>query len=93
MELATCRYIDFPSVGIINLEVPQLPEKVLEVATEWMFAEPSILEMIASVSKALHKYERTGSFAPAAGDGGSGSRGARSRHGVGCRCDRATTDQ
>jgi hypothetical protein len=34
MELATSRYIDFPIVGIINLEVPQLPEKVLEVATE-----------------------------------------------------------
>jgi putative N-acetylmannosamine-6-phosphate epimerase len=34
MELATSRYIDFPIVGIIDLEVPQLPEKVLEVATE-----------------------------------------------------------
>jgi hypothetical protein len=34
MELATCRYIDFPGVGVIDLEAPQLPEKVLEVATE-----------------------------------------------------------
>jgi hypothetical protein len=39
---------------------------VLEVATEWMFAEPSIMETIALVSKALHEYERAGGFAPAA---------------------------
>jgi hypothetical protein len=34
MELATCRYIDFPSVGVIDLEAPQLLEKVYEVASE-----------------------------------------------------------
>jgi hypothetical protein len=33
MEWATCRYIDFPGVGVIDLEAPQLLEKVLEVAT------------------------------------------------------------
>jgi hypothetical protein len=33
MELATCRYINFPGVGVIDLEAPQLPEKVLEGAT------------------------------------------------------------
>jgi hypothetical protein len=27
MDLETCRYIDFPSVGVIDLEAPQLPEK------------------------------------------------------------------
>jgi hypothetical protein len=64
MELATCRYIDFPGVGVINLEAPQLPEKVLEVAMERMFAKPSIMDMIASVSKALQEYERAGGFAP-----------------------------
>jgi hypothetical protein len=63
MELATSRYIDFPGVGIIDLEAPQLPEKVLEVATERMFVEPSIMETIALVSKALHEYERVGDFA------------------------------
>jgi hypothetical protein len=47
MELATCRYIDFPDVGVVP-----------EVATEWMFVEPTIMETIASVSKALHEYER-----------------------------------
>jgi hypothetical protein len=64
MELATCRYVDFPGVGVIDLEAPQLPEKELEVAMEWMLAEPTIMEMIASVSKALHEYERAGGFAP-----------------------------
>jgi hypothetical protein len=37
---------------------------VLEVATEQIFAELTIMEMIASVSKALHVYERAGGFAP-----------------------------
>jgi hypothetical protein len=64
MELATCRYIDFPGVGVIDLEAPQLPEKVLEVVMERMFAEPSIMDTIASVSKALQEYESAGSFAP-----------------------------
>jgi hypothetical protein len=65
MELATCRYIDFPSVGVIDLEVPQLLEKLLEVVTERIFAELTIMETIASVSKALQKYERAGGFASA----------------------------
>jgi hypothetical protein len=39
---------------------------MLEVVGEWMFAELSILETIASVSWALHQYERAGSFAPPA---------------------------
>jgi hypothetical protein len=64
MELATCWYIDFPGVGVIDLEAPQLPEKVLEVATEQMFTEPMIMEMIASVSKVLQEYERGGGFGP-----------------------------
>jgi hypothetical protein len=57
MELATCRYIDFPGVGVIDLEAPQLPEKVYEVVAERMFNEPTIMEMIASVSKALQEYK------------------------------------
>jgi hypothetical protein len=65
MELTTCRYIDFPNVGVIDLEVPQFPEKVFEVAAERMFNEPSVMETIASVSKALQEYERAGGFAPA----------------------------
>jgi hypothetical protein len=32
MELATCRYIDFPGVGVIDLEGPQYSEKGYEVA-------------------------------------------------------------
>jgi hypothetical protein len=67
MELATCRYIDFPGVRVIDLQAPQLPEKVYKVAAERMFNETTIMETIASVSKALQEYERTGGFAPAAG--------------------------
>jgi hypothetical protein len=65
MELVTCRYIDFPSVGVIDLEAPQLPEKVYEVASERMFNEPTIIETITSVSKALQEYERADGFTPA----------------------------
>jgi hypothetical protein len=65
MELATCRYIDFPGVGVIDLEAPQLPDMVYKVVAERMFNEPTIMEMIASVSKALQEYERADSFAPA----------------------------
>jgi hypothetical protein len=57
MELATCRYIDFPGVRVIDLEAPQLPEKVYEVVAERMFNEPTIMEMITSVSKALQEYK------------------------------------
>jgi hypothetical protein len=65
MELVMCRYIDFPGVGVIDLEAPQLPEKVLEVATERLFTEPMIMETIASVLEALQEYERAGGFTPA----------------------------
>jgi hypothetical protein len=36
---------------------------VYEVAAEWVFNEPTIMETIASVLKALQEYERTGGFA------------------------------
>jgi hypothetical protein len=65
MKLATCRYIDYPGIGVIDLEVPQLPEKVYKVAAERMFNETMIMETIASVSKALQEYERAGGFTPA----------------------------
>jgi hypothetical protein len=63
MELATSWYIDFPGMGVIDLEAPQLPEKVLDVVTERMFAKPSIMETIASVSQALQQYKCVGGFA------------------------------
>jgi hypothetical protein len=66
MDSETCRYINFPGVGVINLEAPQLPEKEYEVATERRSDEPTIMETIASVSKALQEYERAGGFASAA---------------------------
>jgi hypothetical protein len=66
MELVTCQYIDFLDAGVIDLEAPQLPEKVQEVATEQMFAEPTIMETIAPVSRVLQEYKRAGGFAPTA---------------------------
>jgi hypothetical protein len=59
-----CRYIDFPGVGVIDLEAPQLPEKVYEVVAERMFNEPTIMETTASVSKAQQEYECISGVAP-----------------------------
>lgn len=66
MDLETCRFIDFPGVGVIDIEAPQLPEKEYEVAAERRSNEPTTMETIASVSKALQEYERAGGFASAA---------------------------
>jgi hypothetical protein len=67
MDLAACRYVDFPSIGTINLNAPELPRndrEMLEVATERMFAELSILDTITSVASALRQYEGAGGSAP-----------------------------
>jgi hypothetical protein len=66
VDLETCRYIDFPGVGVIDLKVLQLPEREYEVASERTSNEPTIMETIASVSKALQEYERASGFALAA---------------------------
>jgi hypothetical protein len=57
MDLETCWYIDFPSVGVINLEAPQPLEKEYEVAAERRPNELTIMETIASVSRVLQEYE------------------------------------
>jgi hypothetical protein len=62
----TCRHINFPSVEVIDLEAPQLPEKEYAVAAKRRSNEPMIMEMITSVSKALQEYERAGGFSSAA---------------------------
>jgi hypothetical protein len=53
MDLETCWYIDLPGVGVIDLEAPQLPEKKYDAAAGRRSNEPTIMETIASVSKAL----------------------------------------
>jgi hypothetical protein len=53
MDLETCWYIDLPGVGVIDLEAPQLPEKEYDAAAGRRSNEPTIMETIASVSKAL----------------------------------------
>jgi hypothetical protein len=69
MDLEACRYEDFPGIGTIDLDAPELPsndQEMLEVVTKRMFAEPSILETIASVASALCQYEGAGGSAPPA---------------------------
>jgi hypothetical protein len=61
--------VDFPGTGTIDLSAPKLPSndrEMLEVATERMFVEPSILDTIASVASALRQYEGVGGSAPPA---------------------------
>jgi hypothetical protein len=61
--------VDFPGIGTVDLDALELPSndrEMLEVATEWMFAESSILETIASVMLALRQYEGAGGSAPPA---------------------------
>jgi hypothetical protein len=97
MKLVTCRYIDFPGVGVVDLEVPQLPKKVYEVAAERMFNEPTIMETIVLVSKALQEYERTGDFASAAAtdaeDAALAAPADRGSRGADSRCVRVTAGQ
>jgi hypothetical protein len=68
--LSSCRYVDFPGIGTVDLNAPEHPSndrKVLEVVMEQMFADPSILDTIASVASALHPDEGAGGSAhPAA---------------------------
>jgi hypothetical protein len=71
MDLAACRYMDFPGIRTVDLDLdaPELPSndrETLEVATERMFTKPSILDTIASVALALHQYEGAGGLAPPA---------------------------
>jgi hypothetical protein len=66
MDLETSRYFDLLGVRVIDLEAPQLPEKEYDVAAaERRSNEPTIMDTIASVSKALQEYECAGGFAPA----------------------------
>jgi hypothetical protein len=55
-----------------------------EVATEMMFADPSVLDTIASVASALRQDEGAGGLVPPCciGGGSGGSRGVRGRYGV-----------
>jgi hypothetical protein len=59
--------VDFPSIGVIDLDAPELLSndwEMLEVSTERMFTESSILETIASVLLALCQYMSAGCSAP-----------------------------
>jgi hypothetical protein len=61
--------VDFPGIRTIDLDAPKLPSndrEMLEVATERMFTEPSILDTITSVASALRQYKGASSSAPPA---------------------------
>jgi hypothetical protein len=66
MDLETYWYIDFPGVRVIDLEACQLQEKEYEAMAKRTSNEPTIMETIASVSKALQEYKCAGGFASAA---------------------------
>jgi hypothetical protein len=56
MDFVACQYVDFPDIGAIDLDATELPSndwEMVEVATERMFTEPSILDTITSVASAL----------------------------------------
>jgi hypothetical protein len=59
--------MDFPGIRIIDLDATELPSnnrEILEVAIEWMFADPSILDAIMSVPLMPHQDEGTSGLAP-----------------------------
>jgi hypothetical protein len=63
MDLTACRFVHFPGIGTNDFNAPELPDndrKLLEAATERMFAELMILETIASVASTLRQYEGAG---------------------------------
>jgi hypothetical protein len=68
-DLSSCQYVDFPGIGNIDLDAAELPSndrEILEVVTEQMFADPSILDAIASVASGLRQDEGAGGSAPPA---------------------------
>jgi hypothetical protein len=74
-DLSSCRYVDFPGIRTIDLDAPELPSndrKMLEVATEQMFADPSILDSIASVAVLRQDEGASGSTPPAAPEAAEG---------------------
>jgi hypothetical protein len=55
-DLSSSQYVDFPGIGTIDLDAAELPSndrEMLEVAMEQMFADPSILDTIASATSVL----------------------------------------
>jgi hypothetical protein len=56
MDMAVCLYVDFPGIGTIDLDAPELPgndRELLEAVMERMFAGLMILETIGFVASVL----------------------------------------
>jgi hypothetical protein len=81
-DLSSSRYVDFPGIGTIDLDVADLPSndrEMLEVAMEQMFADLSILDTITSTASALCQDEGAGvSVPPAAPEAAEGVLGESS---------------
>jgi hypothetical protein len=66
-DAPSSRYVDFPSIRIIDLDATELPSndwEILEVAMERMFADLSILDAIASVPPVPRQDEGAGGSVP-----------------------------
>jgi hypothetical protein len=63
------RYLDFPGIGIIDLDAIELPSndrEILEAVTEWVFADPPLLNAIASDPPVPRQDGDAGGSAPSA---------------------------
>jgi hypothetical protein len=68
-DASSSRYMDFPSIRIIDLATTELSindRKILEAAMEEMFDDPSLLYAITSVLPVLRQDEGAGGSAPPA---------------------------
>jgi hypothetical protein len=66
-DTSSSRYLDFPGIGIIDLDTIELPsndQEILEAVTERVFADPSILYAITSDPPVPRQVEGVGSLAP-----------------------------
>jgi hypothetical protein len=68
-DTSTSRYLDFLGIGIIDLDTTKLPSndrEILEAVTEWVFADPSLLDAIALDPPVPRQDGDAGGSAPSA---------------------------
>jgi hypothetical protein len=68
-DASSSQYVDSPGIGIIDLDTTELPSndrEILEATTERMFADPSVLDAIASVLPVPCEDEGAGGSVPPA---------------------------
>jgi hypothetical protein len=68
-DTSTSRYLDFPGIGIIDLDAIKLPSndrEILEAVTERVFADPPLLDAIVSDPPVPRQDGDAGGSAPSA---------------------------